>query len=1060
MEDPPESAIAEVCEFANLDPVGDRNLVIAALKAKSGSVQDVVLSFYDDPSKFRQTYTWDETSFTGDRDSFNNTPLPSFNIQGPDDNASSIIHGISPAQFHSVPPSRPPSRVQSPLSRMTDWTASDVGAPTSKLQADEDLERALAESAAMAGTTHAPQETGITMSHDAAVSTELPFFGPANRDVYDPDQWAMVRASPEVLEPPPSGRKREPGVPVFLRNRRSGTEASALGALLTILHAIPAARNALLRSGRQPATYGQNSEWWKGSRIQPLGVPDNDGSIRMATPAAATAGMTTVISVDSDEDDTSSSSMADGGRLESGPRMNSAVAREYVEEMHRLMAFLDSTDRAYGTADNLADTAVMRECYGMEMSQRFFEAARRLDLPEILHTFFCDVQLMGIKHLGVPLRSESYAILEIKVDGDNVPFGLHDLYSAIDAIYWEDLYRFDPNVSHISVHEASMAVLAKVAPVQILRLSTNRQVPFIEPFDVPEVLYTDRYMGENASRALEIQVHLQKVYDTIRKIDAAMRDVTAFNDHSSAPHTVVRDRVVLSDQAIAFAIQKEWQYRAEMVWGRYKAAQNTPESFDYNEAQIYAAEPVTDEEKETLRTLQTEIAVHRQKLISIQKRVQKLQFEREALVELSRRLRRKYTVPSENQNWSPTSKYSLRGVIVSPDKFYFCRREAQPKPEQEPERQSHPLDEEASERGDHAKVEAEVKGKGTETEQNPEPALSTSSTTMATGDQWWMVSYNGRDASPITIQKTTVDVARGSVFLETDTPILVYSNAASLAEENVALPDALRTFIRFDNRFFKQEMLEESPRDKKRQPVEEPSPTSPLKRQQRANSIDSMASNMASLGEYSDRDMEDVPLLNDDRFTTDMDEGVFARGVGSGYDVHEWTLNRTMDEAMTKRAGADGMDFAEPVLPQREVDTLPGYDEAVADSAPIPAATDTKQEHKGSLGTEMVQRAIHGGDKNFINGTNLVDTPNVAPGADASLETPRATASVPDLIDFGQSQMQERSQSPGQMLPPPPPQIKKPQQAHQNDGAIQLLADWDNPEGRYVGHAEDAADGA
>lgn len=32
MEDPSESSIAEVCEFANLDPIGDRNLVIAALK--------------------------------------------------------------------------------------------------------------------------------------------------------------------------------------------------------------------------------------------------------------------------------------------------------------------------------------------------------------------------------------------------------------------------------------------------------------------------------------------------------------------------------------------------------------------------------------------------------------------------------------------------------------------------------------------------------------------------------------------------------------------------------------------------------------------------------------------------------------------------------------------------------------------------------------------------------------------------------------------------------------------------------------------------------------------
>jgi hypothetical protein len=512
---------------------------------------------------------------------------------------------------------------------MTDWTANDVGAPMSMDQADNDLQRALAESAAMFSRDALPQETGITMSHDVVIPTELPFFGPANREAYDPDQWAMVRASPEVLEPLPSGRKREPGFPVFLRSRRSGTEASSLGALLTILHAIPAARNAFLRAGMRPATYGQNSEWWKGSRIEPLGVPDNDGSIRMTTTAAAAAAATTTVTtVDSDEDESDSSNngsnnmVAHGdGQLKSGPRTDSAFAREYVEEIHRLMAFLDTSDRAYGTADNLTGTSALKECYGMETSQRFFEAARRLDLPEFLHNFFYDVQLMGIKEMGAPLRSESYAILEIKVDDMSIPFGLYDLYSAIDVIFWEDLYRFDPSEAHISVSDACMAVLTKVAPLQILRLNTSKMVPFEQPFDVPEVLYTDRYLNENSARALEIQVQLQKVYDNIRKIDAAKDKITTYIDKSER-EPVKRDRFVLSEQAVAFAIQKAWQFRAQMVWDRYKAAQNTPEQFDYSVAEIAAAEPQTQEEKDMLQMLKAEVAVHRQKLISMHKRVQ------------------------------------------------------------------------------------------------------------------------------------------------------------------------------------------------------------------------------------------------------------------------------------------------------------------------------------------------------------------------------------------------------------------------------------------------------
>lgn len=422
---------------------------------------------------------------------------------------------------------------------------------------------------------------------------------------------------------------------------------------------------------------------------------------------------------------------------------------------------------------------------------------------------------------------------------------------------------------------------------------------------------------------------------------------------------------------------------------------------------------------------------------------------------------------------------------MSPDKFIFCRREAPPQT-QTPQ----PADAVA----DLIDLEEpEVKGKGKETEDaetsttaaaeaSASAASSSSSATFV--DQWWLVSYNAKDASPITVQKTTMDAARGSVFQESRSPVLIYSSDASMNEENLPLSDALRTFVRFDNRFFKQETLEESEspsRDKKRQPAEEASPTSPLKRQQRANSIDSMASNMASQGEYSDRDMDDVLLIgdDDDNNPIDMDEGMFAssHGANDGYNVHEWALNRTMDEALAKRAETDESDWPDPtVIPQREVDLLPGYDEAVADSTKsaeaAPVVSDVKHDHRGSLGNEMVQLAIHGSDStNGVNGATAdADANNTTP-------TPRATTATttdPDHshleasnINQRQERPRSRSQSPGQMLPPPPPRPKKPQHLQGNkspekkppkSGDVRLLADWDNPEGRYVVHAEDASE--
>lgn len=93
-------------------------------------------------------------------------------------------------------------------------------------------------------------------------------------------------------------------------------------------------------------------------------------------------------------------------------------------------------------------------------------------------------------------------------------------------------------------------------------------------------------------------------------------------------------------------------------------------------------------------------------------------------------------------------------------------------------------------------------------------------------------------------------------------PILVYATDKAMNEEPAPLSDALKTFVKFDNRLFKQELLEEpTPTDKKRNAPQQPE--SPLKRQ-RSASVDSMATNRASLGDFSDVE-ERAALLGGDR---------------------------------------------------------------------------------------------------------------------------------------------------------------------------------------------------
>lgn len=114
-------------------------------------------------------------------------------------------------------------------------------------------------------------------------------------------------------------------------------------------------------------------------------------------------------------------------------------------------------------------------------------------------------------------------------------------------------------------------------------------------------------------------------------------------------------------------------------------------------------------------------------------------------------------------------------------------------------------------------------------------------------------------------QATTFDKVQEAIFTEVDSdgskvPILVYATDKAMNEEPAPLSDALKTFVKFDNRLFKQELLEEpTPTDKKRNAPQ--LPESPLKRQ-RSTSVDSMATNRASLGDFSDVE-ERAALLGD-----------------------------------------------------------------------------------------------------------------------------------------------------------------------------------------------------
>ncbi len=536
--------------------------------------------------QFRQTYTWDETTFTGDRDGAKDeTNLPTFNIQGPDEG---VIHGVSPTDFNPVAPSRPPSRAQSPLSRVAEWAGHGVVGPASVTQEDQDLERALAESAAMSGI-HTPQETGLTINEAAA---ELPFFGPANRDGYDPDQWAMVLAAPDVQDPPASGRKRAPGVPAFLRFRRNdNTDLIYLGAILTVLHAIPAARSALLSVGVPASTYGHNPEWWKGSSIKPVGTPGTDNA------------------PESDDGDDVALMMP----------IPDHDRREFVEEIQRLMAFLDGTDRAYGTADSFVDFGLMKLFADRELDvdRCFFKALRHLALPDVLNTFFSEATMFRMSNLEEPSETDLYALLDMQASSKECPGGINNMYNGLDTVYWADLTRYPEGGGFTLQDETRMAVISHLSPVTIIRASFDN---LYQPIDVPELLHVDRYMVENREVARQTQMRLLEIYQLIDESEKARRKILWYEDISDRI-SIRRDKSTLSEQALSFDTQKMWQFKSHLFWKRLEESRGSEHEFDFSIAGIDRIQPEKEQEWTVFRSIQAEMAVHRAKLIEVRKKL-------------------------------------------------------------------------------------------------------------------------------------------------------------------------------------------------------------------------------------------------------------------------------------------------------------------------------------------------------------------------------------------------------------------------------------------------------
>lgn len=320
----------------------------------------------------------------------------------------------------------------------------------------------------------AGQENGVT-------GNSAPYFGPATKQHYDTSQWALTLAGPTVSETIPDldlyQRKRGEAEPAMLKPLPSG---DYLPALITILHAIPLARNTLLMESCISSDYGHDANWWSGSQIQSTGprLVETDSTVQSNL--------------------------------------------DLINEVQRLMAFLDNTDRSYGSTEALSRL----EAFGRGTEQTDVGSSDRLMSSFMFALEATAPSVSGNEAVSILLKSElldgdkntsSALCIESRLDvePDQKPASLYDVLDSL--VFGDD--SADTSIG--------LPVIDRPAQVLVLKLEQPNQ--FLKGLDieVPETLYVDRYlqtrqevtgpMRRQIASHRELLEHLEKTAGEARK---------------------------------------------------------------------------------------------------------------------------------------------------------------------------------------------------------------------------------------------------------------------------------------------------------------------------------------------------------------------------------------------------------------------------------------------------------------------------------------------------------------------------------------------------------------
>jgi hypothetical protein len=328
---------------------------------------------------------------------------------------------------------------------------------------------------------------------------------------YAPEQWALVTTSSaaRVYDNPedPKERRRdwEKGEPVFFRPLK---EKDPLPSLVAVLGQIPLARRALLGEELGLASYGSNSKWWDGE--------------------SATAGEASVVDDGMDPH------------------------KDVVVEAQRLMAFIQESNRSYGSVEaldklegisNITTMQVLQKAGGNYSGElRFLVGWSAAAMIYGSHADIFKTIITASENNGGVMQDKADTIYRLDLE----PLASEpkqSLYQAIDELIWMN----DPTGEAEDEY-----FIEQVAPILVMRVTnkdTSKETKGLG-LQVPHTFYADRYLKDNSGVMRQMRKDKALLRRHVQNIDLRKAKLNS-TPHPKDP-TKMLDREELFEKSIEY----------------------------------------------------------------------------------------------------------------------------------------------------------------------------------------------------------------------------------------------------------------------------------------------------------------------------------------------------------------------------------------------------------------------------------------------------------------------------------------------------------------------------